>query len=64
MATKPFSLPQIVIKEGKIHKNELQQLGRDDTWLMDQLTQKNEALNNVLLATLDEQGNLTISPYQ
>jgi len=64
MSVKPFDLPRIIIKEGRINDNELDLLGYDLSWLMQQLKSQNVPLTNVLLATVDQQGSLTICLYR
>ncbi|WP_347551438.1 DUF421 domain-containing protein [Pseudalkalibacillus hwajinpoensis] len=64
MATKPFDLPRMIIKEGKINQHELELLGKDVQWLYYQATLKNVALEDILLATVDQKGNLYICLYR
>ncbi|SFG01029.1 Uncharacterized membrane protein YcaP, DUF421 family [Halobacillus alkaliphilus] len=64
IAVKPFDLPRLIIKEGRINDNELDLLGYDISWLKQQLKNQNVSLTNVLLATVDHQGELTICLYR
>ncbi|MCP3027673.1 DUF421 domain-containing protein [Halobacillus sp. A5] len=64
MPTQPFDLPRVIIREGRLDPRELKELGKDEQWLSIQLKIKNAALQDVLLATLDQQGNLHISLYR
>ncbi|MGP4077254.1 DUF421 domain-containing protein [Halobacillus sp. K22] len=64
MAVKPFDLPRIIIKEGRINDNELNFLGYDLRWLKQQLNSQKVSLTNVLLATVDHEGSLTICLYR
>lgn len=63
--TEPFDFPRIVVKEGKINTKELQQIGRDETWIMTNIrnTYKIE-LKDVLLATLDKNGSMQVFLYK
>lgn len=62
ITTKPFSLPQIVIKEGLIKHQSLQELQKDELWLIDSIKKQNFELSQILLATLDSNGNLNLIP--
>ncbi|MEH7382208.1 YetF domain-containing protein, partial [Bacillus sp. JJ1533] len=55
---KPFQYPRTLIKEKKIEFNELQQIGKDEDWLLQKIstTYKNVTLNEILLGTIDENG--------
>ncbi|GGF27823.1 DUF421 domain-containing protein [Halobacillus andaensis] len=63
LSTKPFDLPRIIIREGKIHQRELEQLGKDAQWLSNQIKIKNVSMQDILLATVDHEGNLHICLY-
>jgi uncharacterized membrane protein YcaP (DUF421 family) len=65
LKTKPFDLPMILIKEGKIHTQRLQQINKEDQWLMDKLkTVHQTEVSNVLLATIDREDNLEVFFYR
>lgn len=51
---KPFSFPNVIIKEGKIDFNELQKFGKDNAWLQNKLSIYNVDVHDILLATLDQ----------
>lgn len=52
--TAPFSLPRVVIREGKIKNQALQKTGKDEQWLREKLSSMAIAdLRDILLATLD-----------
>lgn len=53
LITKPFSIPWIIIKEGKIDVDELQKSGKDNTWLNKKLVNMNVDAHAILLATID-----------
>jgi uncharacterized membrane protein YcaP (DUF421 family) len=61
---KPFDFPKIIIKEKKIVYNQLSQLGKDEEWLLYTLkTSYNVNLNDILLATIENNENLKIFLY-
>jgi uncharacterized membrane protein YcaP (DUF421 family) len=63
--TEPFDLPKTIIKEGKIELNELQQLNKDEGWLINTLRSQHQTeVSNVLLATIDRKNNLNLFLYQ
>ena len=57
---KPFSIPRIIIKEGKIDVDELQQSGKDTTWLNNKLVIMNVDVHDILLATIDTNDDFKI----
>ncbi len=61
--TQPFDLPRIIIKEGKINYNELELLGKNEQWLFSQPEMKSIATQNILLATVDHKGQISVSTY-
>lgn len=61
---QPFHLPRTIIKEGKIDYNELQKIGKEEKWVIDNLaTTYNQKLDNILLATIDESNNFNLFFY-
>jgi uncharacterized membrane protein YcaP (DUF421 family) len=65
LAIKPFDFPRTIIKERKIDYNELQHLGKDETWILNKLkTTHNINVKDVLLATIDSNENLKIFLYK
>ncbi|MCM1289395.1 MAG: DUF421 domain-containing protein [Corallococcus sp.] len=57
----PPSKPRAnVIIDGKLILHNLHSVKKTESWLMDKLNEKNISVNNVLLATLDEQGELQV----
>lgn len=63
--TEPFDLPRIVIKEGKINFAELQLVQKDEVWLVSYIQQSYQTeVKNVLLATVNSKGNLSVFLYQ
>lgn len=65
IATKPFTFPRTVIKEGKIDYEELTQSGKDESWLVSQLkTTYNANIKEILLATLDNADKMKILWYE
>jgi len=65
MTTKPFDLPQTVIREGKIVHHTLEEKNKDEEWLVDTLMQTHQTgIRNVLLATIDGENNLRVFFYR
>jgi uncharacterized membrane protein YcaP (DUF421 family) len=65
LVTKPFAFPKTVIKEGKIDFNELNQIGKDEMWLKNKIKiTYNADVNDILLATIDNNDNLKIFLYK
>ncbi|WP_028784940.1 DUF421 domain-containing protein [Thalassobacillus devorans] len=62
---KPFKLPKTVIKEKRIDYKELEQLGKDEGWLLNKLslTYHHIKLTDILLGTIDKNENLNIFLY-
>ncbi len=61
MKTEPFDLPRINIKEGKIDFKELERVQKDESWLVAKLRNLYQTeVQNVLLATIDSKGKLSI----
>lgn len=61
LPTKSFSIPEVVVKEGKIKFDALVKMGKDQSWLSAKVKEKvNTEIKNVLLATLDDSGNLHV----
>lgn len=61
---EPFSLPSILIKEGKIDYYELNKSGFTEDWLKSNLTSTyNVDIKEVLLATIDQNNSLQIFLY-
>ncbi|WML60386.1 YetF domain-containing protein [Neobacillus sp. PS2-9] len=63
--TEPFDLPKTIIKEGKIISNELEQIQKDEDWVISKLDNiyKTE-IKDVLLATVDKNNNLKVFFYR
>jgi uncharacterized membrane protein YcaP (DUF421 family) len=65
LATKPFAFPRTIIKEGKIDFNELNQIGKDEMWLKNKIKiTYNVNVNDILLATIDNNDNIKIFLYK
>ncbi|WP_261134863.1 DUF421 domain-containing protein [Bacillus sp. Marseille-Q3570] len=62
---RPFQMPRTIIRERQIEYKELNQIGKDEEWLMNKLsiTYKNIKLKDILLATVDENENMNIFLY-
>lgn len=61
---KAFSLPRVVIREGRVDRGALRDTGKDETWLADQIRARNGvAVTDVLLATLVNGDILHVVPY-
>ncbi|MGG1399995.1 DUF421 domain-containing protein [Bacillus salipaludis] len=64
MKTEPFDLPKTIISEGKIQFLVLQQMDKDEEWLIDSIkSMYNTEVSNILLATLDSKENLKVFFY-
>ncbi|WP_052807438.1 YetF domain-containing protein [Risungbinella massiliensis] len=65
IATKPFAFPRAIIKERKFDYDELLQLGKDEQWVVNKISKTyNVTIDDVLLATLDQNENLQIFLYK
>jgi uncharacterized membrane protein YcaP (DUF421 family) len=65
LQTKPFDFPRIIIKEGRIDLNELNQICKDEIWLKNLIKIKfNADVNDILLATINNSDNLKIFLYK
>lgn len=62
---KSFEIPKTIVKEKNIIHKELQQLGKNEEWLLHKLTlaHKNIKINDILLATIDENENVNLFLY-
>lgn len=59
-----FSLPVIVIREGKVDLNELKKAGQDENWLRLRIRETyQKEVSDILLATMDQEGKLVVYPY-
>ncbi|WHY90962.1 DUF421 domain-containing protein [Neobacillus cucumis] len=64
MKTEPFDLPKTIIMEGKIQFIVLQQMDKDEEWLIDRIkSMYNAEVCNILLATIDSKENLKVFFY-
>lgn len=54
LVKKSFSLPQAIIKEGKLNMNRLHLAGKDITWLEDKMRTLNVDTQDILLGTIDQ----------
>ncbi|MFJ7637679.1 DUF421 domain-containing protein [Peribacillus sp. NPDC097206] len=63
LTTKPFSFPITIIKEGKIDFHELNRVGKDEGWLKRKVTMYNADIADILLATIDTNGNVKVFLY-
>jgi uncharacterized membrane protein YcaP (DUF421 family) len=65
MATEPFNFPRTIIKEGRIDYKELKQINKDEGWVTSSLENSYQTeVKNVLLATVDNKGNLSVFLYK
>lgn len=65
LATEPFDLPKLIIKDGKIELKELKQINKDEEWVVTNLKMHYQTeVKNVLLATIDRKENLKIFLYK
>ncbi|MGE7673171.1 DUF421 domain-containing protein [Lysinibacillus sp. NPDC094403] len=62
---EPFSLPSVLIKEGKIDYRQLSKTKFTEDWLKNQITSiYNGEIRDVLLATIDQHDNLQVFLYK
>lgn len=60
-----FDLPKTIIREGKIDIEELKQVDQEENWLIHTLKKTHQVeVSDVLLATVDKNGELTIFLYK
>lgn len=65
MAAEPFDFPRTIIKEGKIHFEVLNQVQKDESWVVSTLERMYQTeVKNVLLATLDKKENFKVFLYK
>lgn len=65
MKTEPFSLPRTIIKEGKIIYKELEQIHKNEDWVVSSLKNSYQTeVKNVLLGTVDNKDNLKVFLYK
>ncbi|MGE6611196.1 DUF421 domain-containing protein [Peribacillus sp. NPDC076916] len=65
LATTDFNFPKTIIKEGTIDSKELNRGGKDEEWLKKEIkTTYNADVNDILLATLDNNDNLKVFFYK
>ncbi|PWU67233.1 MULTISPECIES: DUF421 domain-containing protein [Gracilibacillus] len=63
-AMEPFRFTKVIIKEQMIDYHELKKLGKDEQWLLMKIKEiYNVELNDILLATIDNNENLQIFLY-
>lgn len=61
---QPISMSYPIVREGKILYHILPQLGMNEAWIQQQLTEKNIILTDVFLATVDDNKTLSITKYE
>jgi uncharacterized membrane protein YcaP (DUF421 family) len=62
---EPFDFPRTIIKEGIINTKELKQINKDENWVTFNLESLyHTEVKNVLLATLDMNGNMKVFLYK
>lgn len=65
MKTEPFYLPRTIIKEGKIITKELEQIHKNEDWVVSNLKNSYQTeVKNVLLATVDNKGSMKVFLYK
>ncbi|WP_053368146.1 DUF421 domain-containing protein [Bacillus sp. FJAT-27245] len=64
MDTKPFFLPRVIVKEGKINFEELKRIGKDEDWIRSTIKRTYQAeVGDILLATVDRNDHVSIFLY-
>jgi uncharacterized membrane protein YcaP (DUF421 family) len=65
MQTEPFDMPRVIVKEGIINYKELQNINKDEDWVVTKLKSLYQTeVKNVLLATIDKKDNIKIFLYR
>jgi uncharacterized membrane protein YcaP (DUF421 family) len=65
MQTEPFDMPRVIVKEGIINYKELQNINKDEDWVVTKLKNLYQTeVKNVLLATIDKKDNIKIFLYR
>ncbi|KGR79901.1 DUF421 domain-containing protein [Ureibacillus sinduriensis] len=65
IASEPFSLPSVIIKEGRIDTYELNKYKFTEDWLKNKLSSTyNAEIKDVILATIDQNDNLQVFLYK
>lgn len=65
MQTEPFDMPRVIIKEGIFNYKELQEINKDEDWVVSKLKSLYQTeVKNVLLATIDKKDNIKIFLYR
>lgn len=65
IGTEPFDYPRTIVKEGIINTKELQQINKDEAWVISNLKNLHHTdVKNVILATLDKKGNMNVFLYK
>lgn len=64
METEPFYLPRTIIKDGKLIAKELEQIHKDEAWVVSNLKNSYQTeVKDVLLGTVDNKENITVFFY-
>jgi uncharacterized membrane protein YcaP (DUF421 family) len=65
MQTEPFDMPRVIVKEGIINYKELQNINKDEDWVVTKLKNLYQTeVKHVLLATIDKKDNIKIFLYR
>ncbi|MBM7869994.1 uncharacterized membrane protein YcaP (DUF421 family) [Clostridium pascui] len=65
LKAEPFYLPRTIIKEGKIITKELEQIHKNEDWVISNLKNSYQIeVKNVLLGTVDNKDNMKIFVYK
>ena len=62
ISTEPRRLPTTLILDGKLFRDDLKRMGKDEQWLQKALSDRKLRQKDVLLMTLDESGSITVLP--
>ena len=64
LPAQPFDLPKVIIREGRMDHGALQEIGRNEGWLLDALESEHYIdVRDVLLATVDQRLRLQVFIY-
>ncbi|MDF2678104.1 MAG: hypothetical protein K0Q97_2443 [Bacillota bacterium] len=65
METEPFDMPITIVKEGNINYKELNEIHKDENWVVSNLKSLYHTdIKNVLLCTVDKKGNFKVFLYK
>lgn len=64
LVQEPFPFVSIIVREGKLNNSNLEEIGKDKTWLVRELVIMHIEIHDILLATLNDKGELKVYLYK